>query len=208
MIGIWSALPLALVAATGVVIAYDWANGLLFRLAGETAPARAGGPPADARPGRERDARSRPSSLDGLDVLWARAQGQVEGWRSIAVRLPVPAQGPVTFTIDRGSGTRPDLRAQLVLDRTTGDIVRWEPYSSQSRGRQWRTWVRWTHTGEAGGLAGQAVAALASTGAVVLAWTGLALSWRRLRAWAGRRAPAPASGTLGPDAPEALGENA
>jgi uncharacterized iron-regulated membrane protein len=51
-------------------------------------------------------------------------------------------------------------------------------------------------------------ARLASAGAVVLAWTGLALTWRRFRAWAGRRATAPAAGTLGPDAPEALGDNA
>jgi len=200
VIGIWAALPLALIAATGVVIAYDWANALLFRLAGEAAPARGAGPPAAARP--------RPSSSEGLDALWARAQGQVEGWRSITVRLPVPAEGPVAFTIDRGTGTRPDLRAQLVLDRKTGEVVRWEPYSSQSRGRQWRTWVRWTHTGEAGGALGQAVAAFASAGAVVLAWTGLALTWRRFRAWAGRRAAAPAVGALGPDTPAAVGDNA
>ena len=208
VIGIWAAVPLALIAATGVVIAFDWANALVFRLAGEAAPVRAGGPPPDARPGRDRDAPPRPSSTDGLDALWARAQSQVEGWRSITVRLPLPSKGPVTFTIDRGTGTRPDLRAQLVLDRTTGDIVRWEPYASQSRGRRWRTWVRWTHTGEAGGVVGQAIAAVASAGAMVLAGTGLALTWRRLRAWAGRRATAPAAGTLGPGAPEALGDNA
>ena len=94
-IGIWSALPLALIAATGLVISYEWANALLFRLAGEAAPARPAAPPAETRAGRGRDARPEPASIDGLDRLWTRAQGQVEGWRSIAVRLPVPAQGPV-----------------------------------------------------------------------------------------------------------------
>ena len=175
-IGIWSALPLALIAATGLVISYEWANALLFRLAGEVAPAR---PAASARggaAGRGRDARPEPPPVDGLDRLWTRAQGQVEGWRSIAVRLPVPAQGPVTFTIDRGTGTRPDLRAQLVLDRQVRRrSCAGSRTTSQTRGRQWRTWARWTHTGEAGGVLGQAVAGLASAGAVVLAWTGLAL---------------------------------
>jgi uncharacterized iron-regulated membrane protein len=124
------------------------------------------------------------------------------------VRLPIPAQGPVTFTIDRGTGARPDLRAQLVLDRATADLVRWEPYASQSRGRQWRTWIRWTHTGEAGGLIGQTVAGLASAGGVVLAWTGIALSVRRFRAWLARRASAPSRQEVEPSPAVTLGDNA
>jgi uncharacterized iron-regulated membrane protein len=209
-IGIWSVVPLFLIALTGVVISYDWASALLLRLGGEVAPSRPTGSASEARGTRGREVRPATSSLDGLDRLWTRAQTQVAGWRSIAVRLPVPAQGPVTFTIDRGAGTRPDQRAQLTLDRTSGEIVRWEPYSSQTRGRQWRTWVRWTHTGEAGGVIGQAVAGLASAGAAVLAWTGLALSWRRLLAWRGRRMPAASAvrGSIPSDARRALGDNA
>ena len=208
-IGIWSALPLAVIAVTGVVISYEWANALLFRMAGDVAPARpAGGPPAEARAGRGRDARPEPTSLEGLDALWTRAQGQVSGWRSIALRLPVPTQGPVTFTVDRGTGTRPDLRGQLVLDRKSGEVVRWEPFEAQTRGRQWRGWARWSHTGEVGGLIGQTVAGLASAGAVVLAWTGLALSWGRFRAWLARRAAARAERPLASDARATLGDNA
>ena len=42
--GIWSALPLAAVVATGVVMSYPWANDLVYRSVGEDPPAR-GGPP-------------------------------------------------------------------------------------------------------------------------------------------------------------------
>jgi uncharacterized iron-regulated membrane protein len=63
---------------------------------------------------------------------------------------------------------------------STGEIVKWEPYASQSLGRRLRTWSRWIHTGEAGGVIGQTVAGLVSTGAVVLVWTGIALACRRL----------------------------
>ena len=66
------------------------------------------------------------------------------------------------------------------MDRATGEIVKWEPYASQSPGRRLRTWSRWIHTGEAGGVIGQTVAGLVSAGAVVLVWTGIALAWRRL----------------------------
>jgi hypothetical protein len=44
-------------------------------------------------------------------------------------------------------------------------------------------WIRFSHTGEAGGLFGEAVAAVASTGAVFLACTGLALAIRRIDLW-------------------------
>jgi uncharacterized iron-regulated membrane protein len=118
-------------------------------------------------------------ALDGLDELWAVAERQVPGWWSLSLRLPGSADSPVSFTISRGHRGRPDLRAQLTLDRASGEVVTWEPYSSQSRGRRLRTWMRWMHTGEAGGLLGQTLAGIASAGAVVLVWTGFALAWRR-----------------------------
>jgi hypothetical protein len=37
------------------------------------------------------------------------------------------------------------------------------------------------------GLAGQTVAGIATGGGAVLVWTGLALAWRRWRAWVKRR---------------------
>jgi sulfite reductase (NADPH) flavoprotein alpha-component len=47
--------------------------------------------------------------------------------------------------------------------------------------------VRALHTGEAFGFAVQTVAGLASLGGCFLAWTGLAMAWRRFRSW--RREP-------------------
>jgi len=47
--------------------------------------------------------------------------------------------------------------------------------------------MRFAHTGEVLGLAGQTVAGVASAGAVVLVWTGMALALRRARAWLSRR---------------------
>jgi hypothetical protein len=38
------------------------------------------------------------------------------------------------------------------------------------------------------GIPGQTIAGLATGGAVVLVWTGIALALRRFRAWIGRRA--------------------
>ena len=87
----------------------------------------------------------------------------------------------MAFTIDMGDGGRPDERSQLTLDRRTGDVVRWEPFSSYNTGRRVRAWLRFLHTGEAGGVAGETVAgSTATAGAVVLVWTGIWLACRRL----------------------------
>jgi uncharacterized iron-regulated membrane protein len=179
VIGIWSAVPLAVVVASGVVMSYPWANNLLFRLTGSEPPAAAGGPRADIRTPRPSGALP---SLEGLDDLWRKAQQQVPRWRSLTLRLPPSGRGPLTFTIDTGNGGRPDRRAQITLNRR-GEIVRWEPFSSFNTGRQLRSWLRFLHTGEAGGMPGQTVAGAASAGAVVLVWTGLALAVRRFLRW-------------------------
>ena len=98
----------------------------------------------------------------------------------------MPAAGaPVVYTIDRGDGGQPQLRGTLTLNAATGD-AKWEGFDAQSAGRRARAWLRFLHTGEAAGLIGQTIAGLVSAGAVVLVYSGFALSWRRFRAWRAR----------------------
>jgi uncharacterized iron-regulated membrane protein len=190
VIGFWSFVPLVFVVATAVPISYPWASNLVYRLVGEEPPARPTGPgPAGARP---ESGGGRPLDLAGLDGLWARAEKQVPDWQSISLRIPPAAGAAFTFAIDssKTGAIRPDKRSELILDRSTGEVVRFEPYASQSLGRRMRTWMRFIHTGEAFGFIGQAIAGIASLGGAVLVWTGLALSWRRLLAWMARRSKA------------------
>jgi len=102
--------------------------------------------------------------------------------------LPSSSASQLTFNIDRGNGGQPQKRAQLVLDRATGDVVRWEPFSSYSRGRQLRSILRFAHTGEVLGIVGQTIAGAVSTGGAVLVLTGLGLALRRLFASLTKRA--------------------
>lgn len=127
----------------------------------------------------------------GNVVGYPHSPQQTSGWRSISLRLPNSADAPVTFTIDHGDGGQPQKRAQLTLDRKTGEVVRWEPFSSFTKGRQLRSILRFAHTGEALGVVGQTIAGLVSLGACFMVWTGLALAWRRFRAWRARQAVAP-----------------
>jgi uncharacterized iron-regulated membrane protein len=76
----------------------------------------------------------------------------------------------------------------LTLSRATGDVITYEAFEDQSLGRRVRSISRFAHTGEVLGLPGQTIAGLATAGSIVLVWTGLALAWRRWRAWTKRRA--------------------
>ncbi|HKS28881.1 MAG TPA: PepSY-associated TM helix domain-containing protein [Pyrinomonadaceae bacterium] len=196
VIGFWSVAPLFIVVLSAVVISYTWASNLVYRVVGEAPPAPTQRAPA---PASQQGNSAPPPSLAGLDPLWSRAEQQVEGWKSISMQLPNSQDAPVTFTIDSGTGGQPHKRAQLVLKRQTGEVVRWEPFSSYSTGRRLRSWLRFAHTGEVGGIIGQTIAALASLGGAFLVFTGLSLAWRRFRSWLGRRN---ARGSL----PEALPE--
>jgi uncharacterized iron-regulated membrane protein len=176
VIGIWCAIPLLLIVLSGIVMSYPWANNLLYRLTGNVPPAQGGGP-------RRMPDSPQNLNLAGLNFLWARAEQQVSAWQSVTLRMPSSSRDPLTFTIDTGNGGRPDQRSQLTLDRSTAEIVRWEPFLSYNAGRRLRSWLRFLHTGEAGGVAGQTVAGLASAGAAVLVWTGLGLALRRFLRW-------------------------
>jgi uncharacterized iron-regulated membrane protein len=183
VIGVWTAIPLAIVVAGAVPISYPWASNLVYRLAGDTPP-----PPAAANtPARTGDRSPVMYVSGGVDAAWAASQAQVPAWRTITTRLATSATAPVTISVDEGYAGQPQLRTTFTFERATGSLQKAENFQSLSAGRQWRSWLRFAHTGEIYGLTGQTVAGLASAGAVVLVYTGLALALRRLAAWITRR---------------------
>jgi uncharacterized iron-regulated membrane protein len=200
VIGVWSAIPLFIVVLSALPISFSWANAFVYRAVGEGPPVqrgreggpgrgREGGPARESRGASEggvREERSAPS-LEGLNSLWSRAEQQVEGWRTINVRVPESNRAPVVFAIDKGDGGQPQHRSTLTLDRATGEVVSYESFADQSLGRRLRSISRFAHTGEVLGIPGQTIAGLATAGSVVLVWTGLALAWCRLRVWMKRR---------------------
>jgi len=199
-IGFWSAAPLFIVVLSAVVISYTWAGNLVYRVVGETPPA-----PRANQPAPTSSSNSGKPELNNLNAAWLRAEQQVGDWRSISLQLPSSESAPLTFNIDRGNGGQPQKRAQLVLDRASGEAVRWEPFSANSRGRQLRSILRFAHTGEVAGILGQTIAGLVSLGGSVLVITGLALATRRLRAWLAKRAK-PALADISKPIPDASGD--
>jgi uncharacterized iron-regulated membrane protein len=187
----WMLVPLLLIAVSGVVISYNWANRAVFALYGEAPPQR-GGPPAGAGGpggpgvpgGRANEAPSAVAEGVGYAALMATAHAQFSNWQRIT--LPVDAGGAtVQLTAELKSAERRAPRQTLVLSRADASVIELSPpplpgAAAQSRGQQARVWLRFVHTGEQYGLTGQTIASISSLAACFLVYTGLALAWRRL----------------------------
>jgi uncharacterized iron-regulated membrane protein len=208
--GFWFAIPLFFVVASGVFISYRWPGLWLDRLLGSpeeraaavaalTEPAPAANAQAGARagagaprtPGAPATAEATPTvnaSLAPLEAYVRVASTTVPDWRSLTLTMPAPGDSTVSMAAAAGNTYRPDLRTTLIVGAASGAVHEMRDYASLSTSRKIRAWVRYGHTGEVFGLVGQTIATLAALAGVFLVWTGIALSWRRLRAWWQRRA--------------------
>jgi uncharacterized iron-regulated membrane protein len=131
VLGVWSALPLLIVVASGVVISYPWASDLLYRAVGETPPARnAPGAGSPTRPGGERGDRG--ESREG-GPRRARPEGDR---RELAQGGARGREGRRTETGDAASTTRPSSSAALAgvdaaLDRVRQESPGWRSITLQ-----------------------------------------------------------------------------
>lgn len=187
--GIWTSLVLIVLTATAAVISYTWASNLVYYATGNT-------PPAAQQPAPQQQSNNAaPFAVpENLNSLWARAEGQSPGWKSIAVRLPISENA--IFTIDEGKYLNRFGRSTLTLNAQSSEVVKWESYGEQNAGRQLRSWMRFTHTGESFGIVGQTIAFIACLGGALLVWTGLSLAFRRFRGWLVKRSKISVSGNV------------
>lgn len=199
VIGVWSMIPLFFIVFSGAVISYPWVSDLVYTAFGEEAPVRRapggpGGPPRGGGrpPAESEEAPALLPSMDQFDfaAYLAQATKTAPEWRTIRINLPRSSEEPVSLAVDEGSGRQPHLQSTLTLDRETAQVLKLESFGDQTPGSQARRLLRFAHTGEVGGVIGQTIAGLVSAGAVVLAYTGIALSWRRFWAWRARKAKA------------------
>jgi uncharacterized iron-regulated membrane protein len=199
VIGLWCAPPLFIIVLGGVVISYPWASNLVYELTGSPAPAtkggkkggiagkKGGGRPARNAGGGGNAPGSGAPDYSAMDRYFSQAQTKVPGWQSINLRIPETDRAALVFTIDSGDGGQPQKRSTLTLDQRTGETREWTTFADGSSGQRLRSWLRFTHTGEYYGIVGQTVAGVASAGATVLVWTGIAMALRRFDSWRKRR---------------------
>ena len=197
--GFWLCLPLLAISTTGVIMAFPWANNLLYRAAGDTPPPprreSAPQPPSPQEMPASRHihpASTRtPADFTPLDAPIARALSFQPATVSTTLRLP-PAKAlastpSLTFQLARNDCGQSMNRDQLTVATADAAVLKFEPFAQASRGRRWRITARYLHTGELFGAPGQAIALTAALGALLLVWTGFSLAVRRLAAFRHRR---------------------
>lgn len=180
--GFWSFPILLVLGVTAIAISFEWGHRLVFTVTGEDAPKSrnygmmAVPPPVMSLP---------PAGTSPLpfEAAFARVAEAFPDWESIALEQLPPMTGPVTEPLEFGV-TLPDhmpSRAYIPVktDPFTGEILQAVRFQDRSPGLQARVWMRFLHTGAAFGLPGKIIASLGCVAALILVWTGFALSWRR-----------------------------
>jgi uncharacterized iron-regulated membrane protein len=200
-IGLWSAPVIFFLTLTGLVISYPAIGNWLYAQqppgGAAAGPPRGEGRPPRAEGGPRSEGREEkpltPAAFAGLDRAFELAKGRMPDWTLVVLRTPARPDAPASVAVTSSASRSPYGRSSLTVDLKSGEVAKWEPFAGFATGRKLRNAARWTHTGEILSWPGQLVAGLASLGGAFLVWTGLALSWRRFRAWraAGARKTVP-----------------
>ena len=179
-IGFWCAPVLIALTLTAMPISFRWAATFLYTATGTELPASGPQSSGAAPPAATVPEPAAGAIMMSRESLLAAAQRELPHWQSITTRFAAPAaKQPVSFTVREHDTWPRTATTTLQYDPYTGTLLRRDGYAELSAARQARAWSRYLHTGEAIGKVGQVVAAIASLGGLVLAYTGLALAWRR-----------------------------
>ena len=176
--GFWFLPVLFLISLSGIYISYRWAGDLVYTLTGTERPPVQALPPNGA---------TWETPRAPLESFITAATKQVPEWAYITLDIPKPGAETTRLSMSESDSRIPLTRSTLKLNTANAAFVEWAPFSEVNLGNRITTWLRWIHTGEAAGWIGQLIAGLATAAAVVLGWTGLSLSYRRLRQFLKRR---------------------
>jgi len=174
----WAVIPLFFLITTASVFYFSWANEWVYGAYGED-------PPERRRANVSADMPVRSGEMLSVDEMLLIAQQELDtrglsDWESISMRIAPDLGAPASFRIDRSIGGQPAMVYNMTLDGADGTVTDWRTFADSSPGSRARSNIRFLHTGEVFGFAGQTIAGLASVAGSVLAYTGLALAWRRL----------------------------
>ncbi len=186
VVGIWSVLPLAVIAATGVTTSYPAVGDRVYPVVGGMVPVGLwpGGVGVAGAEGAEegsRDSDRGSAPAADLGAVLAAAEAWAPGWRTLILNVPRPGDREVRAEVQGGREGQPQKAGVFTVDAATGAVYDWESFADDTPERRAQEFLRHAHTGEYWGLGGQLLAGLFSLAAVLMVWTGLSLAVRRAR---------------------------
>ena len=181
---VWALIPLFVIVFSGARISYQWPDDLVSFLFPQQAPPVASVEqpqllPAAAQLAAQNDTQHSPE-VYSLAALVADAQQRYPDWKSIELAIPRANSDEVSLSVALGEGRQPHKEIILQYHRRSGSLDQISTYGDRSAADRVLGLMLPLHTGEALGLIGQTLALLASVASILLVYTGLALSYRRL----------------------------
>ena len=191
VIGIWSVVPLLMIAVTGMVMSYPAVGDRVYPVVGGALffGSLAAGPGVGevATEAVDPAADSALAPRAGLATALAATESAIPGWRAIVLTLPRPRDTEVRVEVRTGRSGQPQKAGVMTVDRRTGDALSWESFGDATPSRRAQQFLRYAHTGEYWGLGGQVVAGLLAVGTVLMVWTGLSVALLMFRFWRQKR---------------------
>ena len=185
VVGIWSVLPLAAIAATGVATSYPAVGDQVYPMVGNAVSTGAwavGSASEEVGPGGALVSEDSARGPDAdLRAVLATAEAWAPGWRTLILNVPRPEDSEVRVELREGRAGQPHRTGFLTLDAASGAARAWESFADHTPARRAQQFLRYAHTGEYWGLGGRLLAGLFSLAAALMVWTGLSLAVRRLR---------------------------
>jgi uncharacterized iron-regulated membrane protein len=183
VLGFWSMPVLTILAATAVVISFEWGHKFVFVLAGDEPPkSRNFGMMAvepavvpTPKPGSQRL---------GYEAVLEPTLKRFPEWERIGLPLSMETTEEAALAPLKLNVYVPDYMPNrawipVEVDPYTGSVLQAIRLSDRSLGLQARVWVRFLHTGAAFGIVGKIIATIATAMSLVLVYSGFALSYRR-----------------------------
>lgn len=176
---VWALIPLFVIVFSGARISYDWPDNLIRAIfSTEPAAAEQTAQPVVSSTVALADDFSQ-GTLSLQDVV-ADATSRYPDWKSLEIGMPREGNPQLSVVVAMGEGRQPQKEVSLSYDRERQLLTETETFGDRSAADRVLGLMLPLHTGEALGLGGQTLALLASIASLILVYTGVALSYRRL----------------------------
>lgn len=171
VIGLYTGLLLWILAATGVLIGFDFGEKAIYALTNSSRPARGRPPQSTPAPG---------ATPIGLAQALSIAHAAMPTAFAEVIMLPLDAKSAFTIVMRVPEETSGSPHSDVSVDQYSGKVLQVHNFLTDSAGFRWIRFNRSIHTGDIWGLPGHILVSLSSLLLVAMVITGFVIWWKKL----------------------------
>ena len=171
VVGLYAAIFLFVAAVTGVLIGFDWGEGLIYKLVPSEKPAGFSPPQSTLVPGAGR------ISVDqAIDV----ARRAIPNATVSGVMMPKNPEAAYDVLMRVPEEVTDSVHSYVFVDQYSGKVLFTRNFETDSQGYRWVRFNRAIHTGDIWGTPTHVLMSLSSLMLVAMVLTGLVIWWKKL----------------------------